>query len=299
MRERNPMIMRKDVRIGLAIGGVLVAVLIVYLLITAAAPRNNEVTLAPDEPALQQPAPGGIAEPARPPATAPAEGTAPRSNTPEHATPKQNDPWQKALSTGQLDSADSAPPMMLTVTPTPTTQPTVNAAPPDTSIQPPTAHAPDGLAIAATPSTQPSTGQRTHVVQQGETYSSIAAAAYGDAAYYPHLKRANPTIDEKKLRPGMTIVIPDKSQVVAISTGATPQLASDSKPATSVDSSREYRVQPRDSLYKISLKLYGRADKADAIYQLNKDAIGPNPSVLKVGLVLKLPDPPSSTAAAR
>src|SRR5262245_21569999 len=46
--------MRKDVRIGFAIGGVLLAVLIVYGLVTSGpTPRNHEVTLAPDDPAAK------------------------------------------------------------------------------------------------------------------------------------------------------------------------------------------------------------------------------------------------------
>jgi hypothetical protein len=47
------------------------------------------------------------------------------------------------------------------------------------------------------------------------------------------------------------------------------------------------------------VRLYGRADKLDAIYELNKDQIGPNRSYLKAGMILKLPEPPTSTTAAR
>jgi nucleoid-associated protein YgaU len=134
-------------------------------------------------------------------------------------------------------------------------------------------------------------------VQRNESFASIAQAVYGNEAYYPHLMRANPNIDPKKLRVGMTIVIPDASEVVARDASAEP--ASATIPAPGLDSTREYRVQPNDSLYKIALRLYGRADKLDAIYELNKDQIGPNRSYLKAGMILKLPEPPTSTTAAR
>ena len=150
-------------------------------------------------------------------------------------------------------------------------------------------------------------GQRnaltSHVVQAGETYSSIALAVYGDARYYSELKNANPTIDERRLKPGTTIKIPDRAafkpratqqQGGAVTAGATPAAA-----VPQIDAAREYRVGPGESLYKISLKLYGKADKADALYELNKDKIGDDPARVKVGMVLKLPQPPASVSSTR
>jgi nucleoid-associated protein YgaU len=175
-------------------------------------------------------------------------------------------------------------------------------------------------------------GQRTHVVQPNETFASIAAVAYGSQAYYPHLVRANPTVNPKRLRAGMTIVLPDKDQVVAkdakpaqgaafsspsapampgaMNSTATPgaTLGNTGNPGATggavtvalppIDERAQYRVQAGESLYKIALKLYGRGDKVNAIYDLNKDAIGPNRNHLKAGMVLKLPEAPTSGATA-
>jgi nucleoid-associated protein YgaU len=41
------------------------------------------------------------------------------------------------------------------------------------------------------------------------------------------------------------------------------------------------------------MKLYGTSAKWQAIYDLNKDAIGTDPSKLKLKSVLKLPEPPT------
>jgi len=65
------------------------------------------------------------------------------------------------------------------------------------------------------------------------------------------------------------------------------------------DNSKEYVVRSGDNLYKISMRLYGRGDKADSIYQLNKEQMGNDAGRLKVGMVLKLPQAPTSSASAR
>ena len=65
-----------------------------------------------------------------------------------------------------------------------------------------------------------------------------------------------------------------------------------------VDPSREYRVQPNDSLHKIALKLYGKPGKADSLYELNRERIGGDSSRIKVGTVLKLPEAPTVSPTA-
>jgi nucleoid-associated protein YgaU len=142
-------------------------------------------------------------------------------------------------------------------------------------------------AAAPTNAARPSTGSTKHVVQAGETFSTIAAQAYGNAAYWGHIARANPNINPRHLKVGMVLTLPDSAQVTA---GATAQ---PTPVVGKVDSSRQYRVQANDSLYKISVKLYHSAKYVDKIYELNKQTIGPNPAHLKLNMVLQLPEPPS------
>jgi nucleoid-associated protein YgaU len=143
-----------------------------------------------------------------------------------------------------------------------------------------------------------------HVVQKNETFSSIATSVYGSPTFYPYLLRANPKVDPAKLKPGMQINVPDAADVKppekpaasdATTDKPTPLIATTATHRTEaapVDAKSEYRVQSGDSLHKIAVKLYGKIDMVDKIYQLNKSAIGDNPAKLKLGMVLKLPEPP-------
>ena len=351
--------MRKDVKIGLGIGGVLLAVLIVYVLV----PKNKDDQFARegDVSAVdggQEAGAGTEATGAGASATAtgnaqdastsagqstPAEGerdavarqpanTGGReTNTGTTGTEANGDndvsasgpkfDWNKILTEGVVPE-QALIPMAAPGKVTPddpfgdAQKPPTGGANDDivwpkgtantnaggnTPVQPPVTPPAGGGA--------PPVGQRTaltsHVVQPGETYSSISLAVYGDARYYSELKNANPTIDERRLKPGTTIKIPDRAtfkprgaqqQGGAIATGATAAAAA---AVPQIDPNREYRVGAGESLYKISLKLYGKADKADALYELNKDKIGDDPARVKVGMVLKLPQPPASVSSTR
>ena len=141
-------------------------------------------------------------------------------------------------------------------------------------------------------------------MQQGETFSTIAAALYGSPNFYPYLVRANPNVNPSKLRPGMEINYPDPSEVKpsekpavadsASSTAAAPIVPAAHHEPAAVDARTEYRVQSGDSLHKIAIKLYGKVEMVDKIYELNKTAIGSDPAKLKLGMVLKLPEPPTA-----
>ena len=49
-----------------------------------------------------------------------------------------------------------------------------------------------------------------------------------------------------------------------------------------------------DNLYRIAMKHYGKPEMTDAIYELNKQVIGPDPAKLTLNTVLKLPDAPKA-----
>jgi nucleoid-associated protein YgaU len=152
-------------------------------------------------------------------------------------------------------------------------------------------------ALALSPSiatTQPSTGAHTHTVQKGETFSTIAATAYGSANFYPYLMRANPKIDPKALRPGMVIAIPDMSAVKPAEKTSAPAAGGTAlQPAAA----NAYVVQPGDNLNKIAIKKFGKVDMVSRIYELNKQLIGDDPAKLKVGMVLTMPPTPTAIPA--
>ncbi len=333
--------MRKDIRFGLAVGGVLVVVMAVYLVIagfsnkpantqqvhlvtTEGTPGHAEngasTATAGDNHATDQKAPtpndghgDALAD------TASAVHAAQPAANHSDATPARSnhDVWATALTTGRVlttetptpgassdpssASADNATPSPQTASPiqgaSAVTLASATPAPgPQDSDMPSssTIHT-NSSSAASTPT--PITGQQSHTVQAGETFSTIAASTYGNAAYWPHIARANPNIDSRRLKVGMVLVLPDPAVVKA---GAKTQSAqTQSSSATTIDPAKEYRVQPNDSLYKISIKLYGNGTYVDRIYQMNQQTIGSNPAHLKLGMVLRLPEVPKHADAAR
>ncbi len=85
--------------------------------------------------------------------------------------------------------------------------PTATARPPATAATPPAAPAGSALAL---PPPAPAPGPRTHVVQAGETLSSIANKAYNDPSAWRKIYDANRDrlSSPAALRQGQTLVIP-------------------------------------------------------------------------------------------
>jgi nucleoid-associated protein YgaU len=216
--------------------------------------------------------------------------------------------WMAALNRGTVPMmTTSAPPA-----PTPTLPTVAGATPKASKLSKKSAAEPASFSKTAsplaleTPSTRPSapeaapTGDaRTHVVKEGETFSKISEAVYGSPNYWPYIVRANPGIVANKIRAGMTINIPPVSEVKGAASSDSASAASDSsgpKPditSPKLDAQTQYEVQPGDSLQKIAIKLYGNSAKWQAIYDTNKEAIGPDPAKVKAKSVLKLPEPPT------
>lgn len=146
-------------------------------------------------------------------------------------------------------------------------------------------------------------GGGTHIVKSGETLSSIALAAYGSSAYYPHILRANPNINPNNLKLGMPLKMPKISEVKTEGTGDHGAAAGHSSGESAanevkIDPSKQYRVQAGDSLYKISMKVYGKSSYVDKLYEKNKALIGADNKRLKLGMILELPEKGSTAAAA-
>jgi nucleoid-associated protein YgaU len=164
---------------------------------------------------------------------------------------------------------------------------------------------------AIDPPSKGSGGGRTHVIKKDETFSTIARMVYGNQKYFAAIQKANPDVNPNRLKPGTTIVLPDVAGAEAASASSSSAAKPDelakagsraeksSKSDRPIDPSTQYRVQPGDSLYKISVKLYGNGSHAEELYDNNSAAIGPDKGRLKVGMVLKLHDAPRVKQAAR
>ncbi|HWE03436.1 MAG TPA: LysM peptidoglycan-binding domain-containing protein [Tepidisphaeraceae bacterium] len=329
--------MRKDVRTGAIIGGLLIAVLILYGVVASRShskkPGGEPVALGTDKntpagpdapggtdrpdgaPVSTDPAPAGPADSA--PTPAPNSG-APSATPPgfDSATPpsdtggaKPGANWAALLSAEHVESLMP----LQTQTPdasNPGARPPVNELP-----QPSPRRSTPASGDSATPTETPSTpnavssapaASTNYIVKSGDTLSSIARATYGDARYYKKIMDANPKINPNRMRAGVSIVLPGRSQVAhesattdADTLSKAPARHASPKAASPVDSSTEYRVASNDNLYRISMKLYHTPNKVDLIYQYNKTLIGPDPAKLKLNMVLKLPEPPTQTGSTR
>ncbi len=149
--------------------------------------------------------------------------------------------------------------------------------------------------VAPAPGATPGQGLRKYQVKPNETLWAIARNEYGNAAYVNHIIRANPGIDPNRLRAGTIILLPEKTEVVP-DTGSA-RLAVAAPTTRPIDPTTQYRVQSGDNLNTIAKKVCGNINRAGKIYEANKDLIGPNPNALKLNMVLRLPEPPTSPAA--
>jgi nucleoid-associated protein YgaU len=349
--------MRKDLRVGLGIGGVLLAVLVVAIIVRSHG--KDKTKLAKGDATVQTDPTDGTGEP-----TPPGDGTGQQNPSPEAIAGgapgdgpngKKSDPFDPEGPTGASRggaTAGAASPS--TPTPAANNSPddwekilNASSSGPIHSLTPapgaPTGHAakgrdknsnlPPGLygkdrangndgANSGANGTEPITVQtstggshaspgapRTHVIKTGETFTSIARSVYGDGRYYLQILKANPGLEPSALKPGTRINLPDLAQVSSGESrtpGRTSRNArggegagATAAGAPSIDRKTQYKVESGDSLYKIAEKLYGDGTRMDALYEANKQAIGPDPRKLKLGMVLKLPEQPTVASAGR
>jgi nucleoid-associated protein YgaU len=354
--------MRKEVKLGMAIGGGLIALLVVYLLVAPPANNKKGTQLVGGQsiidPQSGDPGPAVDDKTAAAKATNdPAAGTPNTAGNPnppivqteaskQPEVPKAADDKGKAAPAPGAGGGDQwkilqtgkgTKPLVQTTTPSgnqvdkepskrlekrePVTLAEGRAAPQPSNPEPKLYYNPNDAwgggvntpetafgTIAHNTRSALSTGggsaaqgggsPGTHVVREGETFSSIAQTVYGSAAYYPHLIRANPDVNPNNLKLGAVIKVPriDEVKATAGEHAAAGDKATASATEPKIDTSKQYRVVANDSLYKISLKLYGKSTYVDKLYEKNKAAIGPDPKKLKLGMVLDLPD--KTTVAA-
>ena len=307
--------MRKDVILGMTIGGGMLAVVIGYLTLSP----NNKHDKRGVDAGIAEVEPGGAGDTAgqtgdtgNAAETKPGTGSKPTLLSGPPTMIEKSDPiWGSRLWAGTKVSVtpganDTQPPVGPTTPESPTTSEDTTASNGDGAgpiIRTPASGNTDvkGPASPVTGSTMlhpadPATAKmRTHKVQQGENFSTIAATAYGSPNFYKVIVQANPKVDPTRLKPGTEINLPDIATVKAADKSAeksTTAVTSAAKTEVPLDPKTEYRVVSGDSLHKISVKVYGKISMVDKIYELNKTAIGDNPAKLKLGMILKLPPAP-------
>lgn len=297
--------MRKDVKFGLTIAAILLVTLVVYLIVLSRGGGSGQVATVADQSASSDngaaPNPKGesgsidtgdaSAKPSNPAESPSPDGGNPATQPSASANPKFD--WNDALRSGGTQLSAAAP--QHTVTPTiasvdgsPARLPpalSAEAHPALIDSAPATRPADDDSLV--TPPPAPGTAQdspRTHVVASGESFWTIAAAVYGDSKYYTKIIAANPTVDPKHLKVGTVLTIPPVGEA---------QSSSASSSSGKIDPATQYQVVSGDSLEAIAVKLYGKPAMKDKLYDLNHALIGADENRLKVGWILKLPEPPT------
>lgn len=340
--------MRKDVKLGFAIGGVLLAVAIVFALVNSSrvkvkdeaiddSPSSQTDTTVADagktdaNKAVEVKGDAHAAAPAKTETgstgTTPSDGTATKvelkSTAQADATSDSHDVFKNTGSTNWEQTFKTGTPILaatsgasVTDAPTPEVTPghtgpvstgaagfnymnhkqqgdaDVAVAAGNTVTAGNTVGTPVRPSLTSADSPRTAT---THAIKSGETFSTIAAAYYGNAKYHKLISAANPKLDSSHLKIGQVITLPafdPKSEAKATAAAATPAVA-----VKAIDSRTQYRVQQGDNLHRICMKLYGDPKNVDVIYNLNKAAIGSDPAKLKLGMILTLPAAP--TAATR
>jgi len=283
--------MRRDVRLGFGVGGILLAVIIVAVLVVhrnhnkpvafdtsgkAAGPTDSSGGLDVTAPTDSGKAP----EPAAPPA--------PVKPVDAKGQPDVQDQWAAlfASSTSPAKSQLGRHERPQPVSDSPSTASPASEPKADADSTPAEVSAKPERAAPASAS-----GARTHTVRAGETLSSIAKTVYGESRQYKAILAANPGLNPSKMRPGTVIQLPPASSKARESSK---QSDAASGGVTAVSDSKTYVVQSGDSLYKITRKLYGAGDNQEKLYEINKQVIGSDSTRLKPGMVLKLPAPPTS-----
>lgn len=116
-----------------------------------------------------------------------------------------------------------------------------------------------------------------YVVKDGDTMLSIAEYWFGDRNKWDLIRAANAEVEPTRLKIGQTLRLPAKD--------AQRQPA---KPAATV-AEGVHVVQSGESLYAIARAAYGDGELWNTIYDANKQAIGADPTALKVGMKLRIP----------
>ncbi len=147
--------------------------------------------------------------------------------------------------------------------------------------------------------------EQLHVVQQGETYWSIARQHYGEARYFQALAEYNkPRISEQTaLKPGMKVLVPS-AETLDARFGRLMQASGQAKPPAKPLAGLRFDAQGQpfyvvgegDTLGDIARRYLGRTLRSEEIYRLNEEQL-PNPNRLKAGMTLVMPADAAETPA--
>jgi len=266
--------MGKDVKIGLALGLVVIVVAIVIFSVSGSGDS------VPEEDVSRTPSSD--------------TGSAGTGETDRHEEPGATDAGQRTLEglfdPGLFPAGDDRE--------TPSS-PSSGEGAPRWDVR---SDAPDTRSILVDRTPEPTTRTVEHVVKGGDTLWGLAKRYYGNALRLSAIHEANrdklPTQDSP-LRIGMKLVIPDVRVETGMAgvggTAALPSAAVGETPAATEHDT--YVVRPGDTLGVIAQRFYGDDRMTRPIISANP-RLAANPDRIVVGWKLRIPKPPAGQRTA-
>ena len=131
---------------------------------------------------------------------------------------------------------------------------------------------------------------KVHVVQAGDTFSSLAVRHLGHAKYAAAIAQANPGKDPRRLLVGSKLNIPavppDRSTTGL--PGRKPIVSDEQLPPIHPD--RAYTVRPGEAWYDLAKRFLGEGSRWPELYELNRERVSNRgPHLLRAGTVIELP----------
>lgn len=124
-----------------------------------------------------------------------------------------------------------------------------------------------------------------HVIEEGDTFVTIAEFWFGDRNRWSLIQQANPDVDPTRLRIGQRITLPPRSagaRVAGASTPTPPPTRTAAAPGT------VHTVRAGDTLYALARSAYNDGSLWRVIYDANRAAIS-DPTALRPGVRLTIP----------
>jgi len=255
--------MNTDVKVGLAIGLVLLVGLFVWLAIVSSGKPTPDTGLPGRE--ADRVAPATTASRHQPAATSPAD-TRPGPVTVEIGTPRETTTPGTVPSTAADDLTPEALKYLELLRETPTD--TV-AMLPETSSPAVTVTPSDTTPLIATPA--------TYIVKRGDTLSTISVQVYGTSRFWNRIARENDIDDPGMLRVGSVLKIPPLADGERIYTAGVAPPAS---------GQQTHKVEEGETLSEISQKYYGTIRHVRRIMAANNLD---DENLLRVGRLLVIP----------
>lgn len=143
-----------------------------------------------------------------------------------------------------------------------------------------------GLTSRTTVTLVPGSGERRHKVVTGDTFMDISKKYYGTTRYAKEIMVANRIEDDRRLRVGTLLVIPEIAS-------ATPETGS---PTGATVVGRSYTVQQGDTPGSISKRFYGTTQLYTIILEANGIA---DERSLRAGRTIVIPERPEGARTPR